>query len=133
MTIRVTRDFNGRMRHDIEIGPHRLVTDTSVEEGGEGSGPNPHDLYDTALGACKALTLLWYAQRNRIPVDNGEVAMERDASQERAGIDRLSTEISLTGNLTGAQREELLKVAAKCPIHKLMPEVTTEISTSLSP
>jgi putative redox protein len=41
--------------------------------------------------------------------------------------------LSLTGDLSGAQREELLRVAQKCPIHKLMTEVTTEISTTLSP
>jgi putative redox protein len=38
----------------------------------------------------------------------------------------------LTGNLTAAQREELLGAARKCPIHKLMTEVTTEISTTLA-
>ena len=61
-----------------------------------------------------------------------EVSVERDASQERSGIYRLSTELSLTGNLTASQREELLRIAQKCPIHKLMTEVKTEISTSLS-
>jgi len=39
----------------------------------------------------------------------------------------------LTGNLDAAQREELLQVAQKCPVHKLMTQVTTEISTSLLP
>ena len=46
------------MRHEIHIGRNSLTTDLSVEEGGEGSGPSPHDLYDAALGACKALTVL---------------------------------------------------------------------------
>jgi len=64
-----------------------------------------------------------------IPVEGIEVSVERDASQERAGIYRLSAALSLTGDLSAAQREELLRVAQKCPIHKLMTEVTTEIST----
>jgi putative redox protein len=46
---------------------------------------------------------------------------------------RLSAALSLTGDLSAAQREGLLRVAQKCPIHKLMTEVTTEISTTLSP
>jgi putative redox protein len=121
------------MRHEIHIGRNSLATDGSVEEGGEGSGPNPHDLYDSALGACKALTVLWYAKRKGIPVEGIEVSVERDASQERSGVYRLSAQLSLTGNLTAPQREELLRVAGKCPVHKLMTEVKTEISTSLSP
>ncbi|HEX9396658.1 MAG TPA: OsmC family protein [Burkholderiales bacterium] len=133
MTIRVVRDQTAPMRHEIHIGRNSLATDASPEEGGEGSAPSPHDLYDAALGACKALTVLWYAQHKKIPVEGIEVSVERDASQERSGIYRLSAELSFTGNLTASQREELLRVAQKCPVHKLMTEVKTEISTSLSP
>jgi putative redox protein len=133
VTIRVVRDQRAPMRHEIHIGRNSLATDLSVEQGGEGSGPTPHDLYDAALGACKALTVLWYAKRKNIPVEVIEVSVERDASQERTGIYRLSTELTLTGPLSAAQREELLQVARKCPVHKLMTEVTTEISTTLLP
>ena len=132
MTIRVVRDQQAPMRHEILIGPHSIASDLSVEEGGGGSKPNPHDLYDAALGACTALTVLWYAKRKNIPVEGLEVAVERDASQERAGIYRLSAELTLTGDLSAAQREELLRAAQKCPIHKLMTEVTTEIAVTLS-
>jgi len=132
VTIRVIRDQKSPMLHEIYIGRNRLTTDLGVEEGGEGLGPSPHELYDAALGACKALTVLWYAKHKNIPVQGIEVCVERDASQERAGIYRLSAALSLTGDLSGAQRDELLRVAQKCPIHKLMTEVTTEISTTLS-
>ena len=132
MTIRVVRDQLAPMRHEIHIGPNRLASDLSIEEGGEASGPSPHDLYDSALGACTALTVLWYAKRKNIPVEDIEVSVERDASQERSGIYRLSAALALTGNLSAVQREELLHVAQKCPVHKLMTEVTTEISVALS-
>jgi putative redox protein len=120
------------MRHEIHIGRNSLASDLSVEEGGGGSGPNPHDIYDAALGACTALTVLWYAKRKNIPVAGIEVSVERDASQERAGIYRLSAALTLTGDLSATQREELLRAAEKCPVHKLMTEVTTEITVTLS-
>ena len=59
MTILVVRDQLASMRHEIHIGRHSLASDLSIEEGRGGSGPNPHDLYDAALGACTALTALW--------------------------------------------------------------------------
>jgi putative redox protein len=133
VTIRVVRDQRAPMRHEIHIGGNTLASDLSVEEGGGGSGPTPHDLYDAALGACTALTVLWYAKHKSIPVEDIEVSVERDASQERAGIYRLRAALTLTGDLSAAQREELLRAAQKCPVHKLMTEVTTEISTTLSP
>jgi putative redox protein len=132
MTIRVVRDQRAPMRHDVHIGAYKLITDLGVQNGGDGSGPTPHDLYDAALGACKALTVLLYANRRNIPVEGIEIAVERDASQERTGTYRLSTKLTLTGTLSTVQREDLLRVAQVCPIHKLMTEVTTEISTELS-
>ncbi len=132
MTIRVVRDQTARMRHEVHVGRHVLVVDEGPEMGGDGSGPNAHDLYDAALGACKALTVLWYANRKHIPVQGIEVLVTRDSTAERAGIYRLSTELSLTGDLTEAHRQDLLRVAKKCPVHKLMTEVKTEIETSLA-
>jgi putative redox protein len=114
--------------HRISIGAHELVADMTPPDG---EGPDPHDFYDSALGACKALTVLWYAQRNNIPVDDIHVGVIRDGSAERAGTYRLTTRIALGGDLTQAQRQKLLEVASKCPVHKLMTQVTTEIETVL--
>jgi putative redox protein len=133
MTISIIRDKNGAMRHHIHIGNHVITVDESKPSGGDDSGPNPHDLYDAALGACKAMTMLWYANRKGIPVEDIQVDVDRDASQERAGTYRLDTKLTLGGNLTEAQRQELLTVASKCPVHKLMTVVKTGISTSLAP
>jgi putative redox protein len=119
------------MRHHVRIGPHIIAADSSIADGGEGLGPNPHDLYDAALGACESLTVLWYANRKGIPVESIEVTVERDQSQEKAGIYRLATKLKLGGKLTDAQRRELLAVASKCPVHKLMTSVKTIIATSL--
>lgn len=131
MTLTVQRDDAQTMRHTVHIGQHALLVDASVAEGGNDDGPSPHDLYDAALASCKALTLVWYARRKEIPLTTVEVALERDASGERRGVYKLAATLHLGGPLTEAQREELLAVAAKCPVHKLMTAVTTEITTTL--
>ena len=133
MTITVTRDTQAAMRHVVSVGQHTFAVDEPPANGGEDLGPTPHDLYDSALGACKALTTLWYARRKNIPIDGIEATVERDDSEERKGTYRLRLTLSLTGDLTDAQRQELLAVADKCPVHRLMATVTTEISTELAP
>lgn len=132
MTISIIRDKTGAMRHHVHSGPHVFAVDEPASVGGDDSGPNPHDLYDAALGACKALTLVWYAKRNNIPLEDLRVDVERDGSAERNGIYRLATTLTLGGNLSDAQRQALLTVAGKCPVHKLMTTVTTEITTALA-
>ncbi len=129
MSITVRTDPSGKMRQRVSIGKHVLVADEPAENGGEDSGPTPHDLYDAALGACKALTMVWYARRKGIALREVEVCVERDAAREKEGMYRLRAEISLQGELSEAQREQLLAIASRCPLHKLMSNASTEIET----
>lgn len=131
MTLKVIRDQSLPMRHIVHLDKHILSVDGTVAEGGSDAGPSPHDLYDAAVSSCKALTVIWYARRKGIPVEQVEVSTERDASEERQGTYRLATTLHLTGELSEDQRAELLAIAQKCPVHKLMTQVTTEITTVL--
>lgn len=133
MTISVTRDHGGRLRHVATVRNHRVPIDELPAVGGEDTGPTPHDLYDAALGACKAVTVVWYANRKQIPLTDVSVVVERDDSDERRGTYRLRTTVSLGGELTDAQREELVAVAGKCPVHRLMTQAVTEVTTELAP
>jgi putative redox protein len=132
MTIIVTRNRTFPMAQNVQIRTHSLIADTAVDGGGSDAGPSPHDLYDAALASCKALTVTWYANHKGLPLTDVRVECERDASEERHGVYRLTTRLHLMGDLSDAQRAELLAVAAKCPVHKLMSAVKTEITTTLA-
>ena len=133
MTIVVTRDLSRKMKHVVSVREHSFAIDEPESNGGEDTGFTPHEVYDSALGACKAMTVLWYAKRKQIPLEGITVTVDRDDSQERQGTYRLSVTLAVTGPLSEAQRLDLLRVAEKCPVHRLMTEVTTQISTQLAP
>ena len=132
MSIEIVRDRAQKMKHTVHVRQHAFAVDEPADNGGEDLGVTPHDVYDSALGACKALTTLWYARRKQIPVDDIRVTVERDDSEERRGVYRLRVQLELSGALTDAQRQELLNVAGKCPVHKLMAQATTPCSASLN-
>lgn len=119
------------MAQTLQVRHHALRIDGTATEGGDDTGPNPHDLYDAALGACKALTVLWYARKKGMEVHDVRTEVQRDASAERSGTYRLASTLHISGVLTDAQLAELQAVAQKCPVHKLMTQVTTEISTTV--
>lgn len=129
--ISVTRIDPAGTAHRIAVRGHEFVTDMTPAAGEDNEGPDPHEIYDAALGACKALTVLWLAQRKGMALEDIEVVVTRDDSDERKGIYRLRTTLMLSGDLSPEERETLLAAAKKCPVHKLMSEVTTEIETVL--
>ena len=130
MSIAIKRKSSS-IAQTITIRGHELTADEDASSSGEAADPTPHDLYDAALGACKALTVLWYARKKGIPVDDVQTVIERDDSGERAGAYKLTARMKISGALTDAQLAELLTVAEKCPVHKLMTTVTTEITTEM--
>ena len=132
MTVTVNTVSHDGFRHSIKIDDYELFTDVPKSAGGEGSAPSPHDYFDASLAACKALTLKMYAQKNDIPLTGVTVEIKHDAEQEQKGHYKLIVKLTLKGVLTDAQRQDLHKVADKCPVHKLMTSAEIEIETHLS-
>jgi len=77
--------------------------------------PNPHDLLDSALAACTTLTLQIYAKRKGYDLQEVHVSVSHEESQ---GAYKLIRHIDLRGELAPNIREDLLRVANKCPVHK---------------
>ena len=119
-------------RHSLNIDHHELFTDLPKSLGGDDSAPSPHDYFDAALASCKALTLKLYAQKKGIPLTGVTVEVTHDASEELKGKYRLNVKQTLKGVLTDQQRDELHRIADRCPIHKLMTAAEVSIETKLS-
>lgn len=133
MTVTVNTVSHDSFRHSIKIDDQDPVfTDLPKTIGGESSAPSPHDYFDAALGACKALTVKLYAQKKDIPLTGVTVEVKHDASEEQQGKYALHVKLTLKGVLTDAQRDELHRVADKCPVHKLMTTAEITIETHLS-
>ncbi len=129
MPITIQRKLGTALAQTIHIRQHQLDADVSVAEGGADEGPSPHDMYDAAVGACKALTVMWFAKKKGIAVDDIHTEVSSDASQERAGVYRITSTLVISGAFSDAEFAQLVAVAEKCPVHKLMTTVATEITT----
>ncbi len=117
----------------VDRGGHVLHADMA-DEGGGGTAPGPHDLFDASLAACKALTAHWYARRRNFPLERITAVVERDDAREREGQYGLTVTLQLIGpELTPEQRARLVDVVGRCPVHKLMTSVDIAITTHVVP
>ena len=121
----------GGFRHSLRVGAHQLYTDLPTTLGGQDSAPSPHDYFDAALASCKALTVKLYAQRKGMPLTGLQVSVQHDESQEQKGRYGISVKLTFTGPLSDEQRQDLLRVADRCPVHKLMTTAEIDIATQL--
>lgn len=106
--------------HDVEIedGAHRLTVDEPLVAGGADTGPSPTRLVAAGLASCIAITMEMYAKRKGW--DLGEVEVDVDVEYEDFTPTSFAATIGLPGGLSEEQRERLLVVARKCPVHKVL-------------
>ncbi|MCU0591807.1 MAG: bifunctional alpha/beta hydrolase/OsmC family protein [Desulfobacterales bacterium] len=114
---------------EILVNRHSLVADEPVQAGGTDQGPSPFDLLVAALGACTAMTLRMYADRKSWPLEAATVRLTHDkihaadceTCETREGmLDRIEREIEIEGPLDADQKQRLLQIADRCPVHRTL-------------
>ena len=129
----------GKFQQAIRLGPHRLIADEPASFGGDDTGPNPYDLVLAGLGACTAMTMRLYADKKGIPLERAAVTLRHDKihaedcadCETRVGkVDVVERTLALTGDLTTDQRQKLLEIADRCPVHRTL-EGEVKVRTGL--
>jgi len=123
----VTVTSGSGLLQDIRIGRHQLWSDEPVAAGGTDQGPTPYELLAAALGACTSMTLRMYARAKGWPLQRVITTVRHekihaqdcaDCETKEGRIDRMEREIVLEGPLDEAQKNRLLEIAERCPVHR---------------
>jgi putative redox protein len=116
MSVSATRKITQRA-FEIQAKQHKVLTDVTEKLGGKDIAPDPHDYLNIALAGCTAITLTMYAERKQIPLEDVDVIINITAEGD---TNTMTRDIRLKGNLTDEQKQQLLDIANKCPIHKFL-------------
>lgn len=136
-TVTVTETGSGTYTQQITAAHHRLVAD-EPRPIGDDAGPTPYDLLLAALGACTSMTVRMYAARKEWPLERVRVTLRHsrihaedcaECETSRGWVDRIDRHIELTGDLDDAQRQRLMHIAERCPVHQTL---TSEVSIATS-
>ena len=127
----VTVTSLSNLRNEVSYGGETFITDEPEEVGGEGAGPDPYTLLLAALGSCISMTLTMYARRKGWPLERVRVTLRQRRVHARdcaaCGEDKpddfvhqIERAIEIEGSLGEEQRERLLEIAHKCPVHRTL-------------
>jgi len=118
-----------RFAQDVHSDSHHWIADEPASVGGSNFGPDPYEHLLASLGTCTAMTMRMYADRKKWPVEHISIELNhaRDHGQDCAEcdeahpqIDIINRKISISGPLDDEQRERILAIADKCPVHRTM-------------
>lgn len=126
---------------DISAGPsHHTLADEPITHGGTDLGMTPYNLLSAGLASCTSMTLRMYARRKGFALHHVSVDVIHDkihatdcaeCETDTGRIDRFERRITLTGDLSGPERAQLLEIADRCPVHRTL-EAEVQIVTRLN-
>ena len=127
--VEVEESGAGRYTQTLRNGRHVLTADEPVAAGGDDAGPGPYELLLMSLGACTSMTLRMYASLKQLPLQQVRVRLYHqkvyaqdcaDCPTQERKLDQITREIVLVGELSEAQRQRLLEIAERCPVHRTL-------------
>lgn len=119
MSRAVARRRSG-LAHTVEVGGHELIADEPVEVGGTDEGASPTDLLAISLASCTAITITLYADRKGWDIDGLEVAVDFPGTPDRGEPAQFTVEVELPDGLDQDQRDRIMVIAGKCPVHRIL-------------
>jgi putative redox protein len=115
----VARRNDGKLSQDVTIRRHELTADEQTEHGGKDDGPSPQELLAASLASCTAITVEMYAMRKGWDVGEMTVDVNYEPAQ-RGSPTRFNMVVKMPKELPEEQRQRLMQIAAKCPVHRTL-------------
>ena len=108
---------------------HTYYADEPTDSGGTDTAVTPAEMAMGALGSCIAITMRLYAERKGWDLQGVELeldferisAKDYDAYEgDERFVHEIRKSIVLHGDLTDEQRERILDIGGRCPVHRLI-------------
>jgi uncharacterized OsmC-like protein/fermentation-respiration switch protein FrsA (DUF1100 family) len=120
---------NKQFTRTVLSDSHVWLADEPTSVGGGDLGPDPYEHLLAALGTCTSMTIRMYANRKKIPLDDVSVELEHDRQHikdsencdaEPRKLEVLQKYVTLKGDLSAQERQRLLEIADRCPVHQTL-------------
>ncbi len=139
---KVNVKFLKNLQHEINVGDFKFIVDEPKDYGGDNKGPSPYNMLLAALGSCTSMTMLMYARRKDWNIQSIEIDLHHEkihaenceeCETKTGKLDKITRYIKVKGDINQEQRQKLLTIAEKCPVHKTLTHeniIVDKIETS---
>ena len=121
--------FSGGKKIDARIGDLTVHTDQKKENGGEGTAPEPFELFLASIATCAGIYALEFCQSRKLSTDGMQISMNCDFDKKETTCLKVSLTLKLPDHFPDKYRRPLIRVVDKCSVKKQIlnpPEFSIE-------
>ncbi len=111
-----------------------IETDQPKDEGGDGSAPEPFDLFLSSMGTCAGIYVIYFCEERNIDTTGMKMSLAFDRNEQTHLVETVHIQISLPPGFPKKYRSAVEKTAGLCTVKRniLNPprfEVSAQIQT----
>ena len=127
--------FPGGKKVDAHVGGQVIHTDQSAAHGGEGSAPEPFELFLASLATCAGVYVLGFCQARNIPTDGISLVQHAVFDPETRRLQSVKIELGLPPDFPPRYRDAVRRAADTCKVKKTLldpPNLDVQTKVALS-
>ncbi len=95
-----------------------IKTDQSKENGGDGTAPEPLDMFFASIGTCAGINVIVFCQKRNISTENIKLFIRLVKNPEAKIIEKITIEIQLPPKFPEKYREAVIRSVDLCAVKK---------------
>jgi len=126
--------FPGGKRVDAHYNGFHIETDQSPKYGGEGTAPEPYDLFLASMATCAGIYVLSFCERRGLPTE-GLRLVQRWFRDGTGRLERIVLDVELPEGFPEKYHKAVVRAAHQCTVKKTLddpPELEVRVNGAAS-
>lgn len=118
----MTIDFPGNKRVTSTYKGFTVETDQPSSEGGDGSAPEPFDLFLSSLGTCAGVYVVYFCESRDIPTEGITMTLRFERDEKTHLMEKISMDIHLPAGFPAKYRKAVIRAAQMCTVKRMLTQ-----------
>jgi ribosomal protein S12 methylthiotransferase accessory factor len=126
ITMEMRIDFPGGKRVTSIYKGFTVETDQPKSEGGDGSAPEPYDLFLSSMGTCAGIYIVYFCESRNIPTEGLSMTLRFERNESSHLVEKIAIEVHLPSGFPDKYRKAVVRAAQMCTVKRTLahpPEV----------
>lgn len=111
-------NFPGGKRVNATYKGFTVKTDQPPSEGGNGSAPEPFDLFLASIGTCAGVYIAYFCESRNIPTDHVRMTLGFDSNPKSHLVEKITIQIHLPPEFPHKYRKAVVRAAESCTVKR---------------